>query len=101
MTVTAEETAFGIEKMLTEYEKKLVNRAIHRKKIFLTLSIISVVIALSLAIYYVWELINVPNFDKGIHFVLVILILLNARQNLRQYNYAKIFETVIKNQVAS
>ncbi len=83
--------------MLTEYEQKLALKAIRRKKLFLTLSITSVIIALGLAAFYSWEAYAEPGFDIGIHFTLVILILLNARQNLRQYNYAKILGTIISN----
>jgi len=86
--------------MLTKYEQKLITNAIRRKKLFLILSIISVVIALSLAIFYAWEASTMPSFDTGIHFVLVILILLNARQNLRQYNYAKILEQMTLNKTS-
>ena len=80
--------------MLSNYEKKLVSNAIRRKNLFLVLSIISVIIALGLAVLYIWQSMNQLVFDKGIHFILVILILLNARQNLRQYNYAKILERI-------
>ncbi len=80
--------------MLTPYEKNLVLKAIRRKQLFLILSIVSVIIALSLALFYSWEAYTQPDFDIGIHFVVVILILLNARQNLRQYKYAKILQTM-------
>ncbi len=81
--------------MLTNYERKLALKAIQRKKLFLVLSILSVIIGLGLAIFYSWEAYTQPGFEIGIHFTLVILILLNARQNLRQYNYAKILEMMI------
>lgn len=80
--------------MLTNYQRKLAIKAIQRKKLFLVLSITSLIIGLGLAIFYTWEAYSQPSFDIGIHFVLVVLILLNARQNLRQYGYAKILETV-------
>jgi len=79
-------------KMLTDYEQKLAAKAIRRKKLFLALSITSVIVGLSMAVFYCWEAYTQSGFDIGIHFALVILILLNARQNLRQYNYAKILE---------
>ncbi len=81
--------------MLTKYEHKLAINTIRRKKIFLVLSIISVIIGLGLAVFYSWEAYIQPRSTIGIHFVLVVLILLNARQYLRQHNYAKILETVI------
>ncbi len=81
--------------MLTKYEHELAINTIRRKKIFLILSFISVIIGFGLAVFYSWEAYTQPRFDIGIHFVLVVLILLNARQNLRQYNHAKILEIVI------
>jgi len=80
--------------MLSQYEQNLIANAIRRKKLFLILSIGSVAIGLSLAIYYVWQANTLPDFQPGVHFVVVILILLNARQNLRQHNYAKVLETI-------
>ncbi len=58
--------------MLTKYEHKLVINTIRRKKIFLVLSIISVIIGLGLAVFYSWEAYTQPGFDVGIHFLIVI-----------------------------
>jgi len=80
--------------MLTNYERKLATNTIRRKLIFLSLSIISVVIGFGLAVFYTWEAFTQPGFDIGIHFVLVVLIFLNASQHLRQYNFAKMPEIV-------
>ncbi len=81
--------------MVTKYEHKLAINTIRRRTIFLALSIISVMIGLGLAVFYSWEAYTQPRFDIGIHIVLVVLILLNARQNLRLYSYAKMLEVVI------
>jgi hypothetical protein len=54
-----------------------------------------VFIGLGLAVFYFWEATTQPDFDVGIHFLLVLLILFTARQNLRQYYYAKILEKLI------
>ena len=81
---------------MTDSELHFAKRAIRRKKLFLALSIISVTVALSLALFYSWQFATKqPGFAPGIHFVLVLLILLTARQNLRQYRYAKILEKLI------
>lgn len=76
--------------MLSEYQRKLENRIIRRQGLFLRLSVISVVVALGLAVYYAYQALTQPGFDTGVHFVVVLLILLNARQNLRQYHLAQI-----------
>jgi len=80
---------------MTDSELCFANRAIKRKKLFLMLSITSVIVGLCLALYYSWQFATQPGFAPGIHFVLVLLILLMARQNLRQYYYAKILEKLI------
>ncbi|HUW25116.1 MAG TPA: hypothetical protein VMW07_01165 [Gallionella sp.] len=80
---------------MTDSELRFAKRAIKRKKIFLVLSMASVVVALGLALYYAWQFATQPGFAVAIHFVPVLLILMMARQNLRQYYYAKILEKLI------
>lgn len=80
---------------MTNSEVDFARRSIKRKKLFLALSIASVIVGLSLALFYAWQYATQPDFAIGIHFVLVLLILLMARQNLRQYYYAKILEKLI------
>jgi hypothetical protein len=80
---------------MTDSELRFAKRAIRRKKLFLLLSITSVVVGLCLALFYAWQFATKPGFAPGIHFVLVLLILLTARQNLRQYYYAKILKKLI------
>ena len=77
---------------MTDPELNLARRAIRRKKLFLVLSIASVTMGFCLILLYTWQFATQPGFAIGIHFVLVLLILLMARQNLRQYRYAKILE---------
>ena len=79
--------------MLTKYENSFAKKAIRRKKLYLALSIVSTIIGSLLAIFYAWKAYAQPDFNIGIHFVITVLILLNARQNLRQYHFAKILET--------
>lgn len=81
---------------MTDSELRFAMRAIQRKKLFLALSAISVIAGLCLALLYTWQFITQPGFAPGIHFVLVLLILFMARQNLRQYRYAKILEKLLK-----
>ena len=80
---------------MTDSELRFARRAIKRKKLFLALSITSVAVGLGLTLLYSWQYATQPGFAPGIHLVLVLLILLMARQNLRQYYYAKILEKLI------
>lgn len=81
--------------MLSENEQRFADRAIRRKRLFFVLSWISVAVAAGLALYSAWAATHEAGFDSAIHIVLVILILLNARQNLRQYRYAAIVEKLL------
>ena len=76
--------------MLNDEERQWTAKAIGRTRLFLWLSISGVAIATGLAAWYAWQAYTQPDFRLGIHAVLVLLILLNARQNLRQYRYATI-----------
>jgi hypothetical protein len=80
--------------MLSDYQNKFALKTIQRKQTYLVISILSVIIGVCLTLYYSWLANTVIDFEKGIHAILIILILLNARQNLRQYNYAKILEAI-------
>ena len=63
-------------------------RAVGRKRLFLRLSVLGVVVGLGLAVYYAWMSSQDPDYALGLRSVVVLLVLLNARQNLRQYKYA-------------
>ena len=80
---------------MTDSELNFARRAIWRKKLFLALSIASVTMGFCLTLLYTWQFATQPGFAIGIHFVLVLLILLMAMQNLRQYRYAMILEKLL------
>lgn len=65
-------------------------RLIRRKDLFLALSVAGIAIAAVLAAYYGWRRWHDPHFQVGARAVIVLLVLLNARQNLRQYRCARI-----------
>lgn len=67
-------------------------RALRRKKLFLALSIVGMVVAVGLTVYYGVRRFEDPTFPIGSHAVIVVLILLNSRQNLRQYRFASFVE---------
>ena len=84
---------------LNEAEQKFIQRAISRKRLFLVLSVVSIIIAIGLSVIYTWKAIHQQNFKIGTHFVIILLILLSARQNLRQYKYAKILEKIFTDKI--
>jgi hypothetical protein len=71
-------------------DEAFTQRLIRRKKLFLALAIAGVSIAAALSTYYVWRKWHDPQFQVGARAVIVVLVLLNARQNLRQYKCARI-----------
>jgi flagellar biogenesis protein FliO len=78
--------------LATDSQQRFVERALRRKKLFLVLSIVGIVIAVVLAAYYGVRRFNDPTFPIGARAVIIILILLNSRQNLRQYRFASFIE---------
>ena len=78
--------------MATDTQERFVERALRRKKLFLAISIVGMVIAVVLAAYYGFRRLNDPTFPVASHAVIVVLILLNSRQNLRQYRFASFIE---------
>ena len=83
--------------MATDAQQRFIARAVRRKKLFLALSIVGIVIAVVLAAYYGFRRLNDPTYPIGPRAVTVVLILLNARQNLRQYRFAAFIEDSNKN----
>jgi hypothetical protein len=78
--------------LATESQQRFVERALRRKKLFLAISIVGIVIAVVLTVYYGVRRLNDPTFPIGSHAVIVVLILLNSRQNLRQYRFVSFIE---------
>ena len=81
---------------LTEPEREFAARAIRRKRLFLMLSNASIAVAALLALFYGYERLRDPSFSIAPRAVIVLLILLNARQNLRQHKYAAILEKLTR-----
>lgn len=81
---------------LDETERAFAAQAVRRKAVFRTLSIAGVAIGALLAVYYGWERVQDPSYPLTSHLVLVVLILLNARQNLRQHKYAVLIEKLTR-----
>ena len=79
---------------LTPAERAFAARAVRRGRLFVVLSIAGLVIAAGLAIYYGVRKFQDPGFSIGARVVILVLILLNSRQNLRQYRFAKILEKI-------
>jgi hypothetical protein len=75
---------------LSDSEVRFAARAVRRGRLFLALACAGVVIALALSVFYGYRRWTDPSFQVGARAVVVLLILLNARQNLRQYRYASV-----------
>ena len=78
--------------MATDTQQRFVERALRRKKVFLAISIVGIAIAAVLAAYYGFRRLTDPTFPIGTRAVIIVLILLNSRQNLRQYRFASFIE---------
>ena len=89
-------TAARAVETLNEGERAFAAQAVRRKEVFRVLSIAGIVIAAGLALFYGYERLRDPSYPLGAHLVLVVLILLNARQNLRQHKYAALLEKLTR-----
>ena len=85
-----------ISAAIEDSERAFADRAIRRKRLFLILSNVSVGVAVLMALIYGYERAIDPSFAIGPRAVIILLILLNARQNLRQHKYAAILEKLIR-----
>ena len=81
---------------MTDAERQFAARAIRRKGLFRALSNVSVAVAAMLAAVYGYERLRDPTFSIAPRAVIILLILLNARQNLRQHKYAAILEKLTR-----
>ena len=73
-------------------------RAIGRKRVFGVLSALGVAVGLGLALYF--AVTHQPGDPTGLQAVVVVLILLNARGNLRQVRYVNALEALTTSQGA-
>ena len=70
--------------------RTFATQAIRRERLFWILAWVGVAVGVLYGISVVYQTWRDPSTEWGVRFVLVILILLNARQNLRQYKYARV-----------
>jgi hypothetical protein len=86
----------GEPETMTVAERAFAAKAIRRKDLFRRISNVSIAVAAALAIVYGVERARDPSFSLAPRAVIVLLILLNARQNLRQHKYAAILEKLVR-----
>ena len=80
---------------LTEGERRFAGRAVLRRRLFLHLCRAGIAVAAGLAAFYGYRWFRDPGYGVGTRAVIVLLVLLNARQNLRQYRYAGVLAKLL------
>jgi hypothetical protein len=80
---------------MTESEEAFARRAVRRKTLFLKLSVASLIVAAGLVVLYSILWWRDHSYSVGPRAVIILLIVLNARQNLRQYRYAGVLEQLL------
>src|SRR5262245_39391191 len=80
---------------LDAVETAFARRALRRRPLFLALSVGGIAVAAGLSCYYIWRRLHDPLFPVAARAVIVVLVLLNARQNLRQYRFAGVLGKVL------
>ena len=86
---------------MTESEEAFARRAVRRKGLFLKLSAASVIVAVGLVVLYSILWWRDHTYAVGPRAVIILLILLNARQNLRQYRYGGVLEQLLPHEATS
>ncbi len=81
---------------MTPEQRAFAERAVRRRRVFLALSVAGVAVAVGLAGFYGWRRLGDPEYPLGARAVIVVLILLNARQNLRQYRFAGVLQGLLR-----
>lgn len=81
---------------MTDADERFAARAVRRKGLFLGLSVAGLVVALALSVLYTILKWRDPAFPVVPRAVIILLVLLNARQNLRQYRYARVLEGLMR-----
>jgi len=81
---------------MSDEERAFASRAVRRKRVFLVLSIAGIAVAAGLSLFYGYERLHDPSYPIGPRAVIILLILLNSRQNLRQHKYAALLEKLVR-----
>jgi len=81
---------------LSTSQRRFAESAIRREKLFAALSALGVLIGLLLAASYAWRRWQSPGAPIALQLLVVVLILLNARQNLRQVRYARLLRELLR-----
>lgn len=79
---------------MTESQRSFAARIVRRKKLFLGLSFAGLAGAAAVIAYALIRRSYNPAFEFAPRLVIAVFILLNSRQNLRQYRVAAIFEDI-------
>ena len=80
---------------MTTSEEAFARRAVRRKELVLKLSVASLIVAAGLVVLFSIFWWRDHSYPVGPRAVILLLILLNARQNLRQYSYAGVLEQLL------
>lgn len=75
---------------LSRGEQRLLRQTLGRKRLFLWLSRLNGAVATLLAGYFCWQGWHAALVLSGLHGMLVLLLLLSARANLRHYRHAQL-----------
>lgn len=77
---------------MTQSQLAFAQRVVRRKQLFKALSIAGLLGAAAVIIYVAIRRSHDPGFEIAPRIVIAVFILLNSRQNLRQYRMASILE---------
>ena len=85
-------------KPLSDSQRHFIDGALRRRRLFLPMMAVGVVVGLGLLGHAIWIGQTQPEEPIALRVVLAILILLNARQQLRQHRYAGILAALMEDE---
>jgi len=88
------------ESLVNERQKAFAGRAIRRERLFLVLSVLGVTVGIGVFAWAIASRFADPNAPYGARLAIAVLVLLNARQNLRQARFAGILRTLLPAETA-
>ena len=86
---------------LTEPERAFADDAVRRERVFAVVSGLGVLVGLAVLGHALYLRLVDDGASVGLRFVLGVLILLNARLNLRQHRYARVLRKLLRTRAYS
>jgi hypothetical protein len=80
---------------MTPTDRAFATGAIKRAPLYVGLTIAGVIAGAGLGTYALWRMTQDPSYPAAPTLIIAVLVLLNARQNLRQFRYVRLLRQLL------